>query len=364
MKIMYICGMYLPSYGGAEMSMYSLLKQLKEKLCWEVIVVTDFRYEKTKKNNLFNKLKIQTVQHDTRVEEIEDHILKFKPDVILTQLMWSDVALKLAKKHNIPSIMRVCKVPLELDLSKKSDYSPTAIIATSKHVRNYIKKRWERKSYIISPLVEKKEYIISDKKFDPIDNLYIFMFNPLLRKGGVIFKKIAKQLSNKRFGTVLGWCSLKEDCYSNNFSKKYINRVTESEGSVFDGSLPTYINFEDCPNIKILNPEDDVKIIYKKIRLLLVPSQWEEAFGRVAIEAMINGIPVIGSNVGGLKETIGKGGVLLNKRHVNEWVREILKFDDIRYYAMMSEKGKKWIEDNYSEKCILKDFVNLINHTH
>ncbi len=40
-------------------------------------------------------------------------------------------------------------------------------------------------------------------------------------------------------------------------------------------------------------------------RMLLVPSVWEEPFGRVAAEAMVNGIPAIVSNRGALPEVVG-----------------------------------------------------------
>jgi glycosyltransferase involved in cell wall biosynthesis len=360
MRVMYICGMYVPSHGGAEISMYSLLKRLKEKFKWEVIVVTDSRYERIRNNQLFNKIQIKTVHHSKRSEEIEKNILGFKPNVIITQLMWGDVALKLAKKHKIPSIIRVCKVPLELNLSKNSNYSPTAIIATSKYIKDYAKKKWDREVQIINPLIETKDYIITDNDFNPLNNELIFMFNPLARKGGEIFKKIAQQLNDKKFGTVYGWSSLKDNSNFSNFSRKYIKRITESEGSLFDGLLPNYINFEGAPNIKILKPENDAKIIYRKIRLLLIPSQWEEAFGRVAIEAMKNGIPVIASNVAGLRDSVGKGGMLVEKDSVEQWVKEILKFDDPLYYKKMSKRAKYWVKKNYSENNIVNQNVNLI----
>lgn len=360
MRIMYVCGMYVPSHGGAEISMYSLLKQLKKKFRWKIIVITDSKYEKTKNNHLFNEIEIKAIQHDRRIKEIENNILNFKPNVIITQLMWSDVALRLAKKHNIPSIMRVCKVPLGLDLGKKSDHSPTAVIATSKYIKDYVKKKWKREAQLINPLVETKNYILADKDFNPINNKLIFMFNPLVRKGGEIFKKIAQRLSDKKFGTVFGWSSLKDNPNFSNFSEKYVKRITESEGSSFNGSLPNYIDFDGVSNIKILKPEDDVKALYKKIRLLLTPSQWEEAFGRVAVEAMVNGIPVIASNVIGLKDSVGEGGVLVDKNDVDRWVREISKFDNPIYYKKMSERAKEWVKENYSEKTIINQNANLI----
>ncbi len=46
-------------------------------------------------------------------------------------------------------------------------------------------------------------------------------------------------------------------------------------------------------------------------RLLVVPSVFPEPFGRVAAEAMINGIPALVSDRGALPETVGDGGIVL-----------------------------------------------------
>jgi glycosyltransferase involved in cell wall biosynthesis len=44
--------------------------------------------------------------------------------------------------------------------------------------------------------------------------------------------------------------------------------------------------------------------VYSGARLVIVPSQWEEAYGRVAREAYLLGIPVLVSAVGGLPEAV------------------------------------------------------------
>jgi glycosyltransferase involved in cell wall biosynthesis len=361
MKLMYICGMYVPSHGGAEISAYSLLKNLKDKFNFDILVITDERYKKTKDLKDFNQLKLYAVNYDSREKEIEKKILEFKPNLIITQLMWSDIALKLANKHSIPSIMRVCKVPIEISLAIGSEYASTAIISTSRFVKDYVSKHWKRESIIINPLVEIENYIIKKKEFSPNKNEFIFMFNPLERKGGLVFREIAKQLPSQKFGTVFGWSSLKDNPDSNAFSKEYIKRITESEGSVFDGSLPEYVNFNDCSNIKIFPPEDDSKKLYEKIKLLLVPSQWEEAFGRVAIEAMANGIPVIASDVAGLRDSVGDGGILLEKDNISKWVDEIKKLiSDKEYFELISKREKEFVKNSYSEDEILNKTKDLI----
>jgi glycosyltransferase involved in cell wall biosynthesis len=50
---------------------------------------------------------------------------------------------------------------------------------------------------------------------------------------------------------------------------------------------------------------------YVQAKILLVPSVWEEAWGRVVTEAHCSGIPVVASAVGGLPESVGPGGVLV-----------------------------------------------------
>ncbi len=79
----------------------------------------------------------------------------------------------------------------------------------------------------------------------------------------------------------------------------------------------------DLPNIRLLRRTADMRAIYSRARLLLVPSQWEEPWGRVAGEAHLSGIPVLASRIGGLPEAVGPGGVLVSPHDSPEtWERE------------------------------------------
>lgn len=81
----------------------------------------------------------------------------------------------------------------------------------------------------------------------------------------------------------------------------------------------------------------DMRPVYARTRLLLAPSRWEEAWGRVASEAQMSGIPVLASRRGGLPEAVGPGGVLVDHdAPVEAWrsaLSEILD-DPVRYAAL------------------------------
>ena len=65
------------------------------------------------------------------------------------------------------------------------------------------------------------------------------------------------------------------------------------------------------PNVTFCRAAPDVRPVYRNTQLLLVPSQWEEPFGRVVVEAQSSGIPCIARDVGGLREAVGDGGFLM-----------------------------------------------------
>jgi glycosyltransferase involved in cell wall biosynthesis len=65
------------------------------------------------------------------------------------------------------------------------------------------------------------------------------------------------------------------------------------------------------PNVRLRPSTRDMKSVYGDAKIVLAPSRWEEAFGRIAAEAQVSGIPVVGSDRGGLPEAIGPGGVVV-----------------------------------------------------
>ena len=94
--------------------------------------------------------------------------------------------------------------------------------------------------------------------------------------------------------------------------------------------------------------------IFANTRILLAPSLWLEPGGRVGAEALVNGIPPIVSDRGGLPETVGDGGFVLpvpadlqpdstravTSAEVASWFELIERLvDDIPFYESASNRA-------------------------
>jgi len=101
---------------------------------------------------------------------------------------------------------------------------------------------------------------------------------------------------------------------------------------------------DELANLEHLGWQDDMKPIYEQSKLVVVPSRYEEPFGRVAAEAMVSGIPCVASNRGGLPEVLGDTGYLIDDIETTDnWetaIREALDEDTERKREKRSEHAK------------------------
>ena len=93
------------------------------------------------------------------------------------------------------------------------------------------------------------------------------------------------------------------------------------------------------PNVELVARTMDMRSVYATTRVLLVPSQWKaETWGRVASEAQFSGIPVLASDVGGLPEAVGPGGIVLkHSAPAGVWASALRRlWNDSDCYGRMS----------------------------
>jgi len=399
LKLLYVAGTYAPgAFSGSELSAHTLLRQLISQFDVEVLVVTDAKYtDGHGQRRTYDGIPVHGAEHERRVQEISAVAARFAPDAILTQLLWSDVALDVGRKLDIPTILRIAAVPSAIDLSL-----PTEIVASSLYAQEWVRKEWDRESYLIYPSIDLARVTARESSETP---RFITMFNPVQVKGGSVFREIALALPERQFAVVPGWHSLRDP--SGGFDRALIRRSWESQG-VANGSAqrtgewlkqlfesirirlgrargllkgpvdlvrarlgialrlpeshyPSEVDFSDLANVTLLEPRAEVDEIYARTRILLVPSQWEETFGRVAIEAFANGIPVVGSSVGGLKEHVGEGGILIDdKANVGAWVEAIEALDSPERYEEFRQRGRDFASRRYSLEETATRFASLL----
>jgi glycosyltransferase involved in cell wall biosynthesis len=83
----------------------------------------------------------------------------------------------------------------------------------------------------------------------------------------------------------------------------------------------------DFPNVEVVEHTTDMRSVYGRTRLLLMPSEYE-SWGRVAVEAMCSGIPVIAADEHGPREALQHSGVLLPRHAIEAWeeaIRNLLR---------------------------------------
>jgi glycosyltransferase involved in cell wall biosynthesis len=208
-------------------------------------------------------------------------------------------------------------------------YPETKVIYNSEAMKNVLK--YKNDSLVLHPPCDFRKY---DLKMDPSQNKYITIVNLNKNKGGKIFFNIAKAMPDREFLAVKG------------------------------GYDPQVL--QELPNVKLVENGPDILEVYRKTRVLLMPSKYE-SWGMCATEAMCSGIPVIYSPTFGLSENVGQAGLIvedpnpdyedddldrmtdgkicenpgLDPSNWEAWVTAIKRLDNKEFYKRVSNRCKK-----------------------
>jgi glycosyltransferase involved in cell wall biosynthesis len=159
---------------------------------------------------------------------------------------------------------------------------------------------------------------IEDVVAEERDPHFVTMVNPSPEKGLMVMARLAEELGRRRSDIPV--------------------LIVEARGSVnllVQAGLLGGFDLRRHKNIVGLPAVAQPKYFYAKTRVLVAPSLWQEPAGRVAAEALLNGIPPIVSDRGGLAEVCNGAGFVL---HIPE------EFTPKTREPLPAEAVEPWVE--------------------
>ena len=188
---------------------------------------------------------------------------------------------------------------------------------------------------------------------------FVTFVNPSPHKGLLLFARLADMLGSRRPDIPV-----------------LVVQSGHSGGSL--NAIPG-VDFSQYPQIMAAPPVPTPADYFALTRILVVPSVWDEPFGRVAAEAMINAIPPLVSNRGSLPAVVGGdfsdggGGLVLpipewmthkttrlpSEEEVEPWYQAVCAlWDDAALYHSVAIRAREIGEQRYSEAVSRKKHVD------
>ena len=224
---------------------------------------------------------------------------QFKPDIVIAQSAEPVPLLQSFSGLGIPRMAYFHEVERIWDVQALLAMGDVGLLANSEFTARKMAEGGGVHPTVIRPLIDRALYVTATA---PKNALFI---NTSPKKGLEIAFRIAESRPDVAFDFVRYWSAKPE----------HVQALVERARA--------------AGNITLHAPTNDMRPLYGRARVLLAPSQWEEAWGRVATEAQINGIPVLASNRGGLPEAVGPGGILVaHDAPIEHWTAAFAKLWD------------------------------------
>ncbi len=210
-----------------------------------------------------------------------------------------------------------------------------AVIAPSRFAADHYRESLQLDCVVLPNLVDVARVRASIR-----DPRYLTFVNPAIVKGFYPFARIADELGRRRPDIPI--------------------LIVESRGDE-QTLVGCGIDLRPHGNTFLMSQTSDPRDFWRVTKIALMPSLWWENQPLVAVEAMINGIPVIGSDRGGIPEALGDAGIVLPlperltpftrelpaPGEVAPWVEAIIRlWDDEEWYADRSlharDESRRW----------------------
>lgn len=256
---------------------------------------------------------------------------RFRPDAVVVQSTHPEALLRAFTALGLPLAAYQHEVEELGHLRQHAGAVP--FLANSGFTARRLLEQCGIEAEVILPLIDRRHYAVETR---PERVLFV---NTTARKGLAIALGLARARPDIAFDFTTSW-TLKPP------QREALEREAREAG-----------------NVTLHAPTRDMRPLYARARVLLAPSQWEEAWGRVATEAHVNGIPVVGSDRGGLPDAIGPGGAIVPaEAPLDAWLAALAGvWDDAGRYEALSRAARAYGERPEIQPatiaCKLRDFM-------
>jgi len=293
--------------------------------------------------------------------DIEGAISMIKPDIVHSHHIFTLTplfALKVAKDLGIPRLASNHTIFLAHDFralwSTISIILPTryylgyaqAVISVSRaadaFVESIMGSDFKAKRFIIPNAVDTEKFKPPER--EPEDNIILFVGRLVYRKGLHVLVKALQRVKQRDYKLyVVG------GGYMEIPVRMLAKAYGVDEKIEFLGVVPERVKVE----------------LYKRAKIVVVPSIFNESFGIVALEAMASGRPVIASRVGGLEDVVidGETGILVEPGSEDQLAEAIeTLLSDESYRRKLGANARKVAEERYSWNVVLNKILEVYNY--
>ncbi|MBD3249270.1 glycosyltransferase [Candidatus Woesearchaeota archaeon] len=343
-----------PNMGGGIASSLTILKELDKKKFNPIVLIR----EKGAVSNLLDKLNITykifgSIKEKSSLQEYTKDLFRYahfykKENIHLVHFNcggWRPFSVLAAIMFNIPIVNHMRIV---IENSPFLKYS-SLMIANSKFTAN--------KSV---PLLVPRKVVYNFTDINRFDNsvnirselnigeeeiIILFLGSIKEIKGIDMFLNLAKSINDKnvRF-VIVGKCADKINQEGHYTLQQLMNQISGNQ------------------KIKYIGWRSDVENIYKISDIIIMPSQWEEPFGLINIEAGAAKKPIISTSVGGIPEIInhGENGFLVEKDDLDSMIKYTkLLINNKGLRVKMGEKGRMIVEDKFNAKKNVREIEKI-----
>ena len=274
-RILWVTGSYFPDIGGAEWSAFANISLLKNHFGQCVLASTGHG------SRVVDGVAILEIKNSP-VEAIRCAIRRFRPRFVATQGLHARDAVRQALDHDCIAVYFL-RAQTGLDFSEIVADPRFRVVANSSWMGKWFSDTWKLSPVLLHPPVL-PWLTVSDHS-----GAFVSHVGDVRVKGGERVARIAKALPNRKFLVTRSWPALRA---GDAWDAERIRQLHEGDGAhaVFE---PEIVSFDGMPNVTVRWPCLWPKAFYAQTKILLVASKWREPYGRVVVEGLLNGLPVI-----------------------------------------------------------------------